>query len=113
MKVQRYRRVASIELLNVCFVLHRPALMIPGLGRCSASVLHRRCRPLSCPVPAMRLIYKGAMTSLALIWFGAFLAVWSLCRYMSNVWVRVLPLTDEVLFPAFVGPGSLLTTGSV
>ena len=28
------------------------------------------------------------MTSLALIWFGAFLAVWSLCRYMSNVWVR-------------------------
>ena len=27
------------------------------------------------------------MTSLALIWFGAFLAVWSLWRYMSNVWV--------------------------
>jgi len=32
------------------------------------------------------------MTSLALIWFGAFLAVWSLCRYMSNVWVSGRPL---------------------
>ena len=27
------------------------------------------------------------MTSLGLIWFGAFLAVWSLWRYMSIVWV--------------------------
>ena len=31
------------------------------------------------------------MTSLALIWFGAFLAVWSLWRYMSNVWVSGRP----------------------
>lgn len=35
-------------------------------------------------------IHRGATLSLVLIWVGAVLAVWSLARYMSNVWVHFI-----------------------